>query len=52
MERFKKNCYPRQQLLLNDNKQTLAFGKLLRNLPAFCFHSSATIKTCKRIYFS
>ena len=26
-------------------------GKLLRNLPAFCFHSSATIKTCKRIYY-
>jgi len=26
--------------------------KLLRNLPAFYFHSSATIKTCKCIYFS
>jgi len=26
--------------------------KLLRNLPAFCFQSSATIKTCKLIYFS
>jgi len=24
---------------------------LLRNLPAFCFHSSATIKTCKRSIF-
>ena len=27
-------------------------GKLLRDLPAFCFHSSATIKTCNHIYFS
>ena len=26
--------------------------KVLRNLPAFCFHSSAMIKTCKRMYFS
>ena len=27
-------------------------GKLLGILPAFCFHFSATIKTCKRIYIS
>jgi len=42
-------------ILMNNNVQQTNFSlahKLLRNLPAFCFHSSATIKTCKRIYFS
>jgi len=39
-----------KKLFLYDSKQTLA----LRQAPeeSACFHSSATIKTFKRIYFS
>jgi len=33
-------------------KQILTLRQASGNLPAFCFHSSATIETCKRIYFS
>ena len=49
---FKKKKLKQRYFFVKFSKKLQPCGKLLRNLPSFCFHSSATIKTCKRIHFS